>query len=269
MGLVLLALMLLPGAAANASRQEPAPTKDAGLSSLIVAARDGKRDEVKRLLEQGANPNDRDDRGWSALIYACARGDDKLVSMLLEKDADINLVDNAGQTPVMIAVNYSNEKVVKLLLKKGADVDVKDKSGDTALGIAMRLQDNKLGELLLKAGAAPPAIGNGPSAPTASTAPDETETPKTSVDTKPIPLNNPRPGYTELARQNRVQGTVTARVLVGADGRVKNVRVVRGLPDGLTDQAISAAYNIKFKPAFKDGKPVAFWAPVIIEFRLR
>lgn len=92
--------------------------------------------------------------------------------------------------------------------------------------------------------------------------------PATSVDSRPIPLNSPAPRYTEEARNNKIQGTVTMRVLVGADGQVKQVRVVRGLPDGLDEQAIQVAYQLKFKPAMKDGKPVAFWIAVSAEFNL-
>lgn len=89
-----------------------------------------------------------------------------------------------------------------------------------------------------------------------------------SVDTKPIPLNSPQPRYTEEARNNKIEGNVTMRVRVGADGQVKQVRIVRGLPDGLDEQAIQAAYQLKFKPAMKDGKPVAYWMPVLVEFNL-
>jgi TonB family protein len=93
--------------------------------------------------------------------------------------------------------------------------------------------------------------------------------PATSVDTRPIPLNSPQPRYTEKARNNKIEGSVTLRVLVGADGLVNQVRVVRGLPDGLDEQAIQAAYQLRFKPAMKAGKPVAYWLPVIVEFNLR
>ena len=57
----------------------------------------------------------------------------------------------------------------------------------------------------------------------------------TSVDIKPVPLTRPTPRYTESARANGTQGSVLVRVLVGDDGNVKSVRVVRGLPDGLTE----------------------------------
>jgi len=93
--------------------------------------------------------------------------------------------------------------------------------------------------------------------------------PATSVDQKPILLNYPRPLYTEDARKNKIQGVVKAKVLIGADGSVKRVQIVRGLPDGLDEQAIQAAYQLRFKPAMKSGQPVAFWQGVDIEFNLR
>jgi len=93
--------------------------------------------------------------------------------------------------------------------------------------------------------------------------------PATSVDQQPILLNNPQPRYTEEARKNKIQGTVLVRVLIGSDGTVKRVVVVRPLPDGLDEQAILAAYQLRFKPAMKSGQPVSFWKPVAIEFNLR
>lgn len=67
-----------------------------------------------------------------------------------------------------------------------------------------------------------------------------------AVDEKPVRLTAPTPRYTEAARANKIQGTVTMRVLVGADGDVKQVKVVRGLPHVLTEQAIEAARQAKF-----------------------
>jgi TonB family protein len=91
----------------------------------------------------------------------------------------------------------------------------------------------------------------------------------TSVDTKPIALNLPRPNYTEEARKNKIQGTVRARVLVGSDGTVKQVTIVRGLPDGLNEEAIRAASQIRFRPATKGGRAVAFWTTLEVDFNIR
>lgn len=90
-----------------------------------------------------------------------------------------------------------------------------------------------------------------------------------AVDEKPVRLRAPTPRYTEAARANKIQGSVTLRVLVGADGDVKQVKVVTGLPDGLTEQAVEAARQAKFKPAVKDGKPVPYWVLIQMEFNLR
>jgi len=77
------------------------------------------------------------------------------------------------------------------------------------------------------------------------------------------------PGYTEEARKNNIQGIVTLRVLVGADGAVKRVMITRGLPDGLDERAIAAAYQARFKPAMKDGQPVEYWVGLQMEFNLK
>jgi TonB family protein len=85
----------------------------------------------------------------------------------------------------------------------------------------------------------------------------------------PAPLNSPRPMYTEEARQNKVQGEVRLHILVGSDGRVKNVRITRGLSHGLNEEAVRCAYEIRFKPAIKWGIPVSYWIPIEVSFSLR
>jgi len=93
--------------------------------------------------------------------------------------------------------------------------------------------------------------------------------PPTQVDTMPRALNEPRPNYTEEARAHKVQGVVRARILIGSDGVVKQVRILRGLPDGLNEEAIRAAMQMRFRPAMKGGAAVAFWLTLDVEFNLR
>ena len=93
-------------------------------------------------------------------------------------------------------------------------------------------------------------------------------TPASQVDSKPVRLSSPSPRYTEEARANNIQGSVSLRILIGDDGTVKQVRVVSALPYGLTEQAIAVAKQAKFKPAMKDGKPVPFWAVMQLEFHI-
>src|SRR5215831_1359346 len=86
------------------------------------------------------------------------------------------------------------------------------------------------------------------------------------LSSKPIPLNHPRPNYTEEARKQRVQGVVKARVLVGTDGNVKSVRILSGLSDGLDEEAIRAAYEMRFRAATSSGHPIETWVTLEIEF---
>ena len=78
----------------------------------------------------------------------------------------------------------------------------------------------------------------------------------------------PKPSYTREARRNGVQGFVTLKVLLSARGKVARVRVMKGLPAGLTENAIRAACKIEFKPAMKNRQAVSQWVTVEYVFRL-
>ena len=88
------------------------------------------------------------------------------------------------------------------------------------------------------------------------------------VTTKVKILSKPLPKYTEEARRNRVNGRIVLMALFGPDGHLRAIRVIRGLPDGLTRIAVEAAQQIKFIPATKDGKPVSQWLDVEYSFNI-
>lgn len=78
----------------------------------------------------------------------------------------------------------------------------------------------------------------------------------------------PKPSYTKEARRNGIQGFVTLKVLLSARGKISRVRVVKGLPAGLTENAIRAACKMEFKPAMKNGQAVSEWLTAEYVFRL-
>ena len=88
------------------------------------------------------------------------------------------------------------------------------------------------------------------------------------VDEKVKFLRRPDPHYTETARRKGISGTVVLKAVCSANGRVTNIIVVRGLPLGLTEQAIAAAKAVEFTPAKKDGKPVSIWMQFEYNFSL-
>jgi protein TonB len=84
------------------------------------------------------------------------------------------------------------------------------------------------------------------------------------VTRRAIVLSRPQPSYPKQARRNGTQGVVRLRMVLAASGKVENVAVWRGLPDGLSEEAIKAALKIKFEPALKDGVKVSQY--VIVEY---
>jgi TonB family protein len=86
------------------------------------------------------------------------------------------------------------------------------------------------------------------------------------TDKKVRLLVKPPPSYIPDARANKVTGTVILRVVFTSYGTVENIRVIRGLPNGLTELAIEAAKKIKFVPATKYGYPVSMWMQLEYNF---
>ncbi len=79
----------------------------------------------------------------------------------------------------------------------------------------------------------------------------------------------PSPDYSSTASQAKFEGVVVLQVVVKEDGSISVVSVVKGLPYGLTANAIEAVKRWKLKPATgPDGKPVAVREKIQVFFRL-
>jgi len=88
------------------------------------------------------------------------------------------------------------------------------------------------------------------------------------VFTAPVAIFKPEPAYSEEARKGKVQGTVVLVVEIDANGRPRDIRVRRPLGFGLEERAIEAVGRWRFRPAYRNGKPVACTAEVEADFRL-
>ena len=84
----------------------------------------------------------------------------------------------------------------------------------------------------------------------------------------PRAIYQPDPEYSEEARKAKYQGTCVLWLVVGPDGRPRDIKVARTLGLGLDEKAIEAVKQWKFEPAMKDGKPVAVQINVEVSFRL-
>ncbi len=85
----------------------------------------------------------------------------------------------------------------------------------------------------------------------------------------PVKLYAPSPPYTEDARKGRVQGIVILEAIIDAMGQVDRVKVLKGLPFGLTESAVEAAAAWTFEPATKNGVPVPVLFNLTIRFALQ
>jgi TonB family protein len=76
------------------------------------------------------------------------------------------------------------------------------------------------------------------------------------------------PEYTEQARKAKVNGVVLVQFVIDERGKPQNIQVTQGIGMGLDQKAVQAIRKWKFKPAEKDGKPVATIAHAQVNFRL-
>jgi TonB family protein len=81
-------------------------------------------------------------------------------------------------------------------------------------------------------------------------------------------LSKPTPVYTPEARAKHIEGEVLLEVVFEASGKIRVLRVMRGLGYGLDDAAVRAAEQIRFKPALQDGQPSDSTAVLHIVFQL-
>lgn len=86
--------------------------------------------------------------------------------------------------------------------------------------------------------------------------------------TPPVPLHRPEPPYTGEARRARLQGAVVMWLVIDKDGKVEDILLLKPLGLGLDEQAVSTVSTWRFKPATKDGVPVAVRVTVQVTFRL-
>ena len=84
----------------------------------------------------------------------------------------------------------------------------------------------------------------------------------------PTLSNRVEPQYTDAARKARIAGTVVIEAIIDKNGNVDRVKVIKGLPGGLSEQAENAVRRWKYKPGTLNGKPVDTIFNVTVTFKL-
>ncbi|CAH1788293.1 unnamed protein product [Owenia fusiformis] len=102
-----------------------------GETALHVACIKGQIDKVKKLLDEGANPNTKDHAGWTPLHEASNHGHVKVVELLLDYGAGVNTTGGDNDSPLHDAVQNYRLEVVKLLVARGANQECRNIYGKT------------------------------------------------------------------------------------------------------------------------------------------
>jgi TonB family protein len=228
-------------------------------SPLIGAARKGRLAAVRLLLDRGADPNLAVSGDGNPLIMAAREGHADVVLLLLDRGASIDQIVPGDENALIQASGEGHDRIVRLLLERGANVNARawaerglgpsDGEWRTPLSMARKRGHDLVVAILLAAGASNDSGGEQNQKAADSTIP-------MSSSMRPTILHREKAEYTQEARDNGVEGTVLLSIVFGSDGQIRDLKIVRGLPHGLTEKAIEAANKIRFEPATKDGQPV-------------
>jgi ankyrin repeat protein len=144
-----------------------------GDTALMMAARTGKVDAVRVLLDHGALVNGTNPRGQTPLMWAVSERNAAAAKLLIERGANVNAKTNplppprkldlifsaptpaGGMAALLFAARQNDLASVKTLLEGGADVNLTSTDGSTALLVAIINEHNELAEYLLDHGADP------------------------------------------------------------------------------------------------------------------
>jgi TonB family protein len=84
----------------------------------------------------------------------------------------------------------------------------------------------------------------------------------------PVALYRVDPTYSKMALKKKLQGTVVLHLIVDTEGRARDIKVVESLGLGLDEKAIEAVGQWKFRPGYRQGKPVTVQTTIGVNFQL-
>lgn len=112
--------------------------------NLPEAAECGQTEQVRRLLEIGADVNE-----GAPIVGAAAEEHSDIVGLLIAAGADIDAQDIAGNTALHHAARWGNTDIAKQLLAAGADANIANDDEETPFTLAVRNGQTECLRLLL------------------------------------------------------------------------------------------------------------------------
>jgi ankyrin repeat protein len=167
----------------KAGEDPNAVVSEAGDTALMLAARTGKPDALKVLLEHGADANKTNAEGQTALMWAVAEKNTAAAKILIDHKADVNAQTHklpppsmfqtifsapfpaGGMTALLYAARQNDLESARVLVAAGVNVKENAADGSSPLLVAVINEHYALGKYLLEQGADPNATdekGRGP-----------------------------------------------------------------------------------------------------------
>ncbi|HKP09254.1 MAG TPA: ankyrin repeat domain-containing protein [Gaiella sp.] len=119
--------LLLAACSADGTREPPRP------AAVIDAARAGDEDEVRRLVDAGADPDAADELGRTAVTHAAYAGHAAVVRTLVTAGADIDLQDTTRTNALLSTGETGFVDVLEEVLRAEPDLTRTNRFGGTAL----------------------------------------------------------------------------------------------------------------------------------------
>lgn len=125
-----------------------------GCTRLIYRARDGDVENMRKLIDAGADVNARTNDGMTPLHWAVKEGRLGAVKLLISKGAYVNMISGEGPLTQTVVSNRRNSlEIAKILIDNGADVNEKGIGGHTPLFWAAMNGNASMARLLMENGA--------------------------------------------------------------------------------------------------------------------
>src|SRR5262245_28454881 len=121
------------------------------------ATKRGDLEQVRLLLESGADLNSKDEHGQTALMNAAHAGQVELVRLLIEKGAELDITAKYNLSALMLSLVAHHTEVAQLLIEAGADLNIQSSRNfygrKTALFLAEHSGHSEIVALLKQKGA--------------------------------------------------------------------------------------------------------------------
>ncbi len=140
----------------NLLRDRGASVQDCDINDLLYLVTQNQwQNEMRFLVNEGANVNARSRSDKTALMIAAEQNNPDSCQFLLSKGADIHARDTTGNTALMLAVKKGHLDAIRTLISQGSDINAFNVFGESALVLASK-KSPKITELLLKHNAKEP-----------------------------------------------------------------------------------------------------------------